>query len=73
MKIFNWLAYWERTIPPPVWVERLDNFIGENQDLDYFSLIAEGIERSCPLDASYAKFTTEQFKFDDEFNEYYGE
>ena len=63
---------WVVPTQPPLWADVSNNLITENQDLDYFSLIAEGVERSCPLDASYAKFTTEQFKFDDDYEAYYG-
>ena len=69
---FNWFAYWERHIPQPLWVERLDNFISENQDLDYFSLSVEGADSRCREVENYARFTVEQFKFEKDFQEYYG-
>jgi hypothetical protein len=63
---------WVVPTQPPLWADVSNNLITENQDLDYFSLIPEGVHRSCPEIKDYAKYTVEKFKFEDDFKEYYG-
>jgi hypothetical protein len=68
---FNYLSYWARIIPPPVWVERLDSFYKGTEDLDFYCLKIEGDEASFVEPSDYAKYTIEQFKFEEDFNKYY--
>ena len=71
---FNYTSYWNRFIYPPVWVERLDHsfpFNKETEDLDYFSIKVEGVEISPNRPPDYEKYTMEQFKFEEDFNDYY--
>jgi hypothetical protein len=67
-KSFGWY------IPPPkpLWAVVSDGLITENQDLDYFSLSVEDTHPRCPEINDYAKYTIEQFKFDDDYEAYYG-
>ena len=68
---FNYLSYWARVIPSPVWVERLDSFYNGRENLDYFCLKVEGDEASFVIPPDYEKYTIEQFKFEEDFNKYY--
>ena len=69
---FNWLGYWNRQIATPDWVSRIEDLVDENENLDYFSLKVDGVERGILIPDNYEKHTVLGFKFDEDFEEYYG-
>jgi hypothetical protein len=73
---FNHSDYWEGRIYPHIWVERLEEPFPSPKDvanLDYFSIKIDGDEADHPLPDDYAKYTMEQLKFGEDFNDYYGD